>query len=182
MGRIMADSKERESFDAEIDAVYRERRKTISAIAGRAGIEDGADLVQDAFVRTIERGRRGQIDSPLAFLCRVARNGVIDRFRRRAFRAGVVQEAPPDFDPPDAAPDPERAAIASDRLRRAMAIIAVMPPRRREVLLLHRMENATYGQIARRLGISPKTVENHLGAAMAQLSRALDGTGGGDDG
>ena len=162
------------SFDAELEAIYRQRRSAIRSVAARAGPEDGADLVQDAFLRTIESGRARDIGSPFSFLLRVARNGVIDRFRHRARWTKLVWDEAEGLGRPDPAPDAEKILVARDRLRRAIASIEAMPERRREVFLLHRIEGLTYLQIARQLGISPKTVEYHLAAAMAQLSRDVD--------
>lgn len=48
-----------------------------------------------------------------------------------------------------------------------------LPPQRRQVFLLHRNEHLSYKEIAQRLNISPKTVENHIGAALKQLRVAM---------
>lgn len=159
--------------DEALDEAFRHRRAAVHAVAARAGSEEAADLVQDAFLKTVEAGRTANIDSPFGFLLRVARNGVIDRLRKRGRWAKLVSEGSAESDRADPAPDAERAAIASERLQRALACIESMPPRRREVLLLLRLEGLTYRKVAMRLGISPKTVENHLSAAMEELSRAM---------
>lgn len=171
----MVEPKQKSALNDALEAAYRERRGQIHAVVARGGGEDSADLVQDAFLKTIEAGRAAELASPLAFLKRVARNSVIDRVRSRARWARVVTAADPDFDRPDPTPDAEHSLIASERLRRALACIDAMPPRRREVFLLQRIEGMTYVKIANRLGISAKTVEDHMSAAMAQLSREMDG-------
>lgn len=74
----------------------------------------------------------------------------------------------------DLVADPERSLIGAQRLRRVMATIDTMPPKRREVFLLHRVEELTYPQIARQLGVSIKTVEKHMHLAMLQLSETDD--------
>jgi RNA polymerase sigma-70 factor (ECF subfamily) len=160
----------------DVERVYRRQRSTLRAIASRSGDPDSEDIVQDSFLKTISAEQDGNLRSSFAFLLKVTRNAVIDRLRQKAYRSSIVTSMGEGImDAPDASPDPERAAIASDRLSRVMEIIESMPPRRKEVLLLHRLENATYRQISERLGISPRTVENHLAAGMAQLSRELDG-------
>ena len=55
-----------------------------------------------------------------------------------------------------------------------MAAIDSLPPRQREVFLLHRMEEMNYLQIARRAGISIKAVEKHMRQAMKHLAGSLD--------
>jgi RNA polymerase sigma-70 factor (ECF subfamily) len=64
--------------------------------------------------------------------------------------------------------------MGAQRLTRVIAVIEAMPPRRREVFLLHRIEELTYAQIARRIGVSMKAVEKHMHLAMRQLSDADD--------
>ena len=51
--------------------------------------------------------------------------------------------------------------------------VAVLPVQRRTIFMLHRNENLTYKEIAHQLGISPKTVENQLSAALKQLRLAM---------
>ncbi|QQT24276.1 sigma-70 family RNA polymerase sigma factor [Sphingobacterium spiritivorum] len=48
-----------------------------------------------------------------------------------------------------------------------------MPASRREVFLLSRLENLSYKEIADRLSISPKTVENHIALALKALKKTL---------
>ena len=48
-----------------------------------------------------------------------------------------------------------------------------LPPQRRLVFLLHRNDHLSYKEIAQKLDISPKTVENHIGAALKQLRVAM---------
>lgn len=169
----MAKPNETSQLNAALDEAYRNRVGAVRAIAQKAGSEEAADLVQDAFLRTAEAGRGANIGSPFGFLLRVARNSVVDRLRSRARWAKLVCEPASQDSPADPAPDAERSLIASERLQRALACIDAMPPRRREVFLLHRLEGLTYVKIAKRLGISPKTVEDHMSAAMLQLSRDM---------
>jgi RNA polymerase sigma-70 factor (ECF subfamily) len=51
--------------------------------------------------------------------------------------------------------------------------IEAMPPRRREVLKLHRFEHLTYDEIAIRLSVSRSTVKKDLADAIAEVAEAL---------
>lgn len=51
--------------------------------------------------------------------------------------------------------------------------LADLPPQRRLIFLLHRNDHLSYREIAQKLKISPKTVENHIGAALKQLRVAM---------
>ena len=51
--------------------------------------------------------------------------------------------------------------------------IEKLPPRCREVYLLHKHENLSYRQIASRMAISEKTVENQMTIAIRKLREQL---------
>ena len=163
------------ALSRELERAVRDRGGRLRAIASRAGSEEAEDLAQEALLRTAEAGSRAPVDAPLHLLFRIARNAVIDRLRAKGRAAVLFQPGLGEADAPDPAANPERILIASERLRRALATIDAMPPKRREVFLLHRLEGLSYPQIARRIGISIKTVEKHMALAMAQLSREVDG-------
>jgi len=51
--------------------------------------------------------------------------------------------------------------------------LSELPPQRRLIFLLHRNERLSYKEIAQKLNISPRTVENQIGAALKQLRVAM---------
>lgn len=63
--------------------------------------------------------------------------------------------------------------LASDLETALEAAVGGMPPRCREVFLLLRTQSLTYAEVAVILGISPKTVEVHMGRALAILRARL---------
>jgi len=169
-------TKQRARLDKSVEDAFRNQHRAIAGPVRGIDPQDREDVAQDAWVKTLEASRERVIRSPLAYFRQAARTTLIDRFRRRAIRADLQIEVSDQHVrmAADAGPDPERNVIASDRLRRAMAAIDRLPARRREVFLLARVDGLSYSQIAKRLGISPRTVEHHIHAAMAQISRELD--------
>ncbi|MFT3722210.1 MAG: sigma-70 region 4 domain-containing protein [Hyphomonadaceae bacterium] len=59
------------------------------------------------------------------------------------------------------------------RLQRAMAALDAMPLRRRQAFLMHRVEGRTYVEIARRLGMNIRSVEEHVMLAIRDLAREI---------
>lgn len=157
-----------------LDEAYRHRRAPVFAITSRGGGEDSADLIHDAFLCAFEAGLKAEIRSPFGLVLRVARNKVVDRWRAKQRWASIMEESEHDGYSVDPSPDAERTLMASERLQRALDCIASMPPRRREVFLLHRFDGLTYSKIAQKLAISPRTVEDHISSAIFDLSRAMD--------
>jgi RNA polymerase sigma factor (sigma-70 family) len=155
----------------ELEKVYTANATRLREIGGRSQPQDAADVVHDAFAKTLDAGRRQTIRDPLHFVFKVTRNTVLSRLRdsvRRMVRPFHEEEhAEPTV-------SLEHSALASERLSRAMLIIEGMPTRRREAFLLHRIEELSYAQIARRMKISIKAVEKHMSMALAQLHREID--------
>ncbi len=57
-----------------------------------------------------------------------------------------------------------------DKIRQS---IDKLPPERRKIFIMHRYENLKYKEIAEKLNISIKTVENQIGKALAFLREDL---------
>ncbi len=61
-----------------------------------------------------------------------------------------------------------------DLMRIYEGAVDAMPPKTRNVFLMHRVDELSYRQIHERLGISVATVEYHMMKALAQISKAMD--------
>ncbi|HET8728198.1 MAG TPA: RNA polymerase sigma factor, partial [Alphaproteobacteria bacterium] len=108
------------------------------------------------------------------YLFRTARNLVTDHYRaaRRAYSA-----ATPDSEwqaLPDPQPSAEAVILSREMLDVVRQAIADLPPRGREVFLLHKFEGLSYAEIAARLGIAKNTVVVHMVRSLAHCKRRLD--------
>ncbi len=132
---------------------------------------DAQDIVQDAFARLAAARPRGPLRNPEAYLQRIVRNLLIDRGKRASTRAVhlSIDEAPVLA----VAPDQSYAIEADDVKRRYRAAVAALPPRTREVFLLHRIDELDYREIAVRLGIRVGTVQWHMAQAILRIGEAL---------
>ncbi len=154
----------------ELGKVYNLNFARLHQIGGRSPGNEAADIVHDAFAKTLDAGRRRKIRDPLRFVFKVTRNTTLRRLRdgfRRVMRPFEEEYG-------GTAVNTEQVVLASERLWRAVGIIENMPARRREAFLLHRLEELNYAQIAERMGVSCKAVEKHISAALAQLRREID--------
>lgn len=129
------------------------------------------DLVQDAFVKVATAAAAGEVQHLQPFLYQTARNLAFDHLRRQKVRALVhphpttaleaALDAVPAIDP-----SPETRVLDRDRVRRFRAALAELPERARQVLLLHRIHGLPLADIARRFGVSERTVAKDLAAAL----------------
>jgi RNA polymerase sigma-70 factor (ECF subfamily) len=146
-------------FDAHQARLYRLARRLT------ADAEEARDLVQEAFLRAA-RARGGvPAHAAEAWLARVVVNLCRDQRRRRAVRG-----RPPAELAPQAAADPESAAVARATVQAALAHLS---PRRRAVVALHELEGMAVADVARLLGVTRVTVRWHLSAARKDLRRLL---------
>lgn len=131
--------------------------------------DDIPDMRQDVYVRILEAAteRRPQPTKP--FLFTIARNILIDRYRReRIIPIEGVEDLESIF-VPSQEPGPDRRAIARDELRHLQVALDQLPPRCREALMLRQVEGLSRKEIALRMGIAEGTVNRHLYDAMNLL-------------
>ena len=70
-------------------------------------------------------------------------------------------------------PGPDRRVGARQELDRLRAIVAALPTQIRRVFELRKFEGLSHREIAQRMGLSEKTIENHLTRALARITEAL---------
>lgn len=138
----------------------------------RAPPSDADDLVQDVFVAMQVRGALDEPDKAERYLFRVAANVLARRHRTRAL-TGQHQVLEDDFGLPDPL-SPERVLLDRERLARLLKVLDELPPRMGEAFILHRFEEMTYQEVARRMDLSHRTVENFIARAMKRVWQALD--------
>jgi RNA polymerase sigma factor (sigma-70 family) len=139
----------------------------LTRLAGDAGTAE--DLAQEAGLRLLAEARRTGVAQPRAFLFHVAANLARDQLRRRV----VADAHGRALREPEVAAGADVVASAREEVARATRAIERLPKRPREVLLLARVEGLSQKEIAARLGLTTKTVENHLTRALAQLAALL---------
>lgn len=134
--------------------------------------EDAADLAHDTFVRVM-RSELSPTDpcEPRGFLATVARGLVADLFRRRTLEQAYLEYLV--ALPEEQAPSPEDQAQAQQALLEVDALLRALPTKVRQAFLLAQLEELPYAEIARRLGISHRTVSNYLTRAMEHCCLAL---------
>ena len=125
------------------------------------GVRDVDDVVQESYLRVWKAQATQPIQSAKAFLFKVARHVALDLLRRNR------------NSPIDALGDLTALRVIEDRLDAADALTAqekldlladavvALPPRCREVILLHKIKGLPQKEVAAHLGLSERTVENH---------------------
>lgn len=144
-------------------------------ITSRASLPaaDLDDLVQEVFFRLMRYSDDALIEYPQTYIFRIASN-VASEWRERTKRRPTDDDSCLVDLPVDAEDEPENVvATALVRTRVQMAVDR-LPPRQRDVLVLHIHEDLTCPQIAERLGLTRRIVRRDLAHAYAQLRVDLD--------
>jgi len=155
--------------------VTRERTRLWRFIRRRvADPRDAEDILQDVFSKLVEANRLLMpIDHLTGWLFRVARNRIIDLFRRKA-SAPVDDDLLPleDLLPsPDAGPD---AAYAHNVLvDEIAAAIDELPEEQRAVFVAHELEGESFSEIAARTGVNLNTLLSRKHYAVRRLRQRL---------
>jgi RNA polymerase sigma-70 factor (ECF subfamily) len=127
---------------------------------------DPADVAQETYVRMLRYEGSREIRSPYALLLRIAHHVCQDMTRSDRVRRTDQHRDLDELELASPLACPDRQIAASEELERVLMAIEELPPRRRQVFLLHREHHLSYAEIAERCGISVKMVEKHISSAL----------------
>ncbi|MFC7524502.1 RNA polymerase sigma factor [Parapedobacter sp. GCM10030251] len=126
------------------------------------------EILQDTFLKLWEK--RGQIDPEQAFttyLYRIADHLAIDVFRRISRDKALQQElwaSTISF-----YLHTEETFLAKEQRQLISTAIEQLPPKRKQILILCKLEDKSYQEVAELLGISVSTVSNQLVKAIKEI-------------
>jgi RNA polymerase sigma-70 factor (ECF subfamily) len=157
---------------------YRLVRYLIYLTGSRDAVDD---LVQETWLRVLERGRSYDGQSPFApWLFAIARNLAIDHLRKRR-----VFSLNGDDDADDAAnharslasaePSPFEQAARTEDAQHLAAVLQTLAPIYREALVLRFQEDLSLQQIADLAGASVSTVSSRIQRGLAALRTQMEG-------
>src|ERR1700690_2174459 len=176
---IMAEQDERLT-----ETIGREQGRLRNFIRRRVADEaDAEDILQDVFYELIEAYRLMKpIEQVGAWLYRVARNRIIDGFRKKKPEPFSAVKDPDGKDgdslsleeflpSPDAGP--EAAYARNILLEELEAAVDELPEEQREVFLAHEFEGMSFKEISAETGVSVNTLLSRKHHAVLYLRRRL---------
>lgn len=157
-----------EAFDLLVPAYQHKVFRLAVAMLGDAALAE--ETAQDVFVRVWKSLRtfRGQ-SSPGTWIYAITRNACLSAAKANAARRALPVED-------DAVRRAAEARLASEWSRRdgadVMALLAELPEKHRQALVLFYLEEKSYEEVSEMLGLPMGTVKTHLHRARKQLAGA----------
>jgi len=170
--------------DRDISATVRRERGRLLAYIRRfiADAAEAEDIVQESLYELVLAYRMTQpVEQAGAWLARVARNRIIDRFRRRSGRPRTV-EAPANEEVPGgsladllpaAAGGPEAEVMRDILLIEVEAALAELPGEQREVFIAHELDGVSFRELAQRSDVGVNTLLSRKRYAVRYLRKRL---------
>jgi RNA polymerase sigma factor (sigma-70 family) len=180
MNDVLALGAARPADDARIAAAVTAQGPRLRAFVRRqvADFAEAEDIVQEAFLELVSAYRLMEpVEHVAAWLLRVARNRIIDRFRRGARRGSALEQGS-QADviaraPAPVAEGPEAAYVRELLAQKLAAALAELPAPQREVFVAHELEGRSFRELAAASGVGINTLLGRKHAAVRHLRRRL---------
>ena len=128
------------------------------------------DITQEAFVRVIKNTSNKKIENERAFLYRVAKNIIIDQFRKRTKVTEVCFNDIEYFEEDNQTQD---KIIQDDQQLHLMIEIDKLAKKRKQAFVLHIIEGYSRKEVATLMNLSLNSVEKHISRASNQIKENM---------
>ncbi len=132
--------------------------------------EDAEDVAQEALVRVLEAGSKGEIHYQRAYLYRTARNLAFNLLARKSHQLEDYLEDHSDAESLSASIPLEDEVASQRRFELFCRTAATLPDQCRRVLILRKVYGLSQQEVADQLGISISTVEKHLARGLQKCA------------
>jgi RNA polymerase sigma-70 factor (ECF subfamily) len=164
-----------------LDAYFERREELKRFFAARFGsMELAEDLVQELYLKVSALDPSHVVKNPGGYLYRLSMNLMLDQVRQRKRSAArdsawrLAHNETRGGDDVADLPQMEDALTARRRLEVLIGGLDTLPTQTQQVFRLHKFEGLTHAQTAARLGISQRSVEKHISAALKALLARME--------
>lgn len=140
--------------------------------------EEAREILQETYLRLLRQPSFDHVrQNARAYLFQTATNLARDYFRQRAVK-GIDAEmeafAAGGLDSPNWMSWPEFALEAEQIDALIIAALEALDSPVRSALLLHRFRDMTHGEIAKRLGVSERTIDRYIKEGLNAIAKRLE--------
>jgi RNA polymerase sigma-70 factor, ECF subfamily len=139
--------------------------------------EEAEDLAQDTFVQVFNKADKYRPEGKFkSWILRIAGNQARSKLRRRKILRWVSFDGAT-HDVASREPDKVTSMVEDESARIVREVVATLPDRQREALVLHRFQGMKYKEIAEVMGTTVPGIESLIQRAMANLRTKMMGKG-----
>lgn len=154
-------------FEFYFDALYLYARRYLRAS------EEAEEIVSDVFMALWQnRHKLPTILNLKGYLYTSVRNRAYN-FIRDHYKIEQSALLEQNYNLVDQYVDPEHLYLSQELYEKIEAAIQALPDRCRQIFIMVREERKSYKEVAEKLSISPKTVENQMSIALKKLQHTL---------
>ncbi len=136
--------------------------------------QDAEDLLHSAWLRLFAYRAQHEVREPGAFMVQTAAHLAVDQHRSaRRSNSQPIENFSATLE--NNSPLQDEVLEARERLRRVQAGLEKLPPRTRQVFVMHRVQGMKLREISTSLGITQSAVEKHVAKAVLFLTEWTDG-------
>jgi RNA polymerase sigma-70 factor (family 1) len=133
--------------------------------------EDAEEVIQDTFIRIWQnRGKLDATKSVNAYILAVAKSIILNNIRKHAsalaYRNYLILK-------PDCESDTENQVVLHDLEDNLKKVLDDLPPQRKTIFILSKFHDMSNDEIAAKLNICKRTVENQLYRAMKTVKEHM---------
>ncbi|UII29421.1 RNA polymerase sigma factor [Fulvivirga maritima] len=169
------------------ETIEKERGRLLSFIRARVNnVEDAEDILQDVLYQFVDGyGTIRSIEKATSWLFRVARNKIIDSYRKRSVRSDNVKLDQVGYDNedgslmlkdilPDIEDTPEEIHFREVIWEAINVALNELPAEQREVFVLHEFEDQSFKEISAKLDTPVNTLISRKRYAILALRKKLE--------
>lgn len=166
----------RQNFESTVTPAFVKNQSFLKRFLTRflSSPQDIEDVVQESYLKALCAEKKQEINSPKAFLFRIAQNEALKELQKKSQR---ITDYLDEFDSPELASQEtsiEESSIAKERFGLFCESALEMPPRCRKAFLMCKVYGFSYKEIASHLGISVSGVEKHIARGLEICTAYVD--------
>ena len=151
------------------------RQDTLAFLSSRVGSADLADdLLQQTFLRLLQRADWARVENPKAYIKTTARNVLADYFKLQSVRFSAADIEFSEERHSDETWGPGRLLQSHQKLELLVGSLRTLSTSVRRAFVLVRFFGYTHAEAGEMLGLSPRTVQKHVAKGLATCFQAVD--------
>jgi len=165
-----------QNFESAVTPAFVKNQSFLKRFLTRflSSTQDIEDVVQESYLKALLAEKKHVINSPKAFLFRIARNEALKELKKKSRRITDYLE---ELDVPESSTTEnlvEEVSISKQRLGLFCESALEMPPRCRKAFLMCKVYGFSYKEIASHLEISVSGVEKHIARGLEICNAYID--------